>query len=555
MFENKIKHIAALCAWAALHAYYLAFHFSWSNFTYFAMVLIYLLCTTVVSKKSDETHVVGTLGNMLGASFALLLGYYIITSIFPIFNIPESADLSGIFTAIDEQLRRKFEASQFEIGIEGIKGYTMLTTAVVIFFMSKSSKHPILGILFKYLWTGCVFAALIDANYGSKDILLLYVVCTLLFVACDIMNFQHDGSRNKAGKRWYNILNILLLLTLMLRPEALIPFTQEGYVEYYFLICGFKWNTALYILVVLVIAGMFMIGCYEPSQIKSNTDIFVFWNAIFVLIATFFFTRYYVGYWWVVALLYVIGIAIVITILAPTKVKGNEKLEGLDFIFLPVISVAAIFTVIAGHFGCLLIAWTFAGGAILIVDQFLRGNDEDVWWKDVRFYTIVLLTIGAIAALYLWRANRLAFNFLVLLGMLAVSLAFVWFFSGDPGFLGKRSQLAQVITVAVFVILCISLGAKNGAKITIAPDDSGKIVVDVSAQQKNREIETIEYYWLQDHLLLDETREGFPKEKRLTDKKIPEQDGRLRVIVTDTYGAQAEQIYWVHYDQYPGGAN
>lgn len=550
MSENKTKHIAALGAWAALHAYYLAFHFSWNNFTYFAIVLIFLLCTTVLGKKHDETHVVGTLGNMLGASFALLLGYYIIASILPTFKIPENTDFSGIFTAINEQLGRKINRSKFEISFEGTKSYTMLIAAVVFFFISKSSKHPILGFLSKYLWTGCVFAALIDTNYGSEDILFLYVICTLLFVACDILNFQHDGSWNKAGKRWYNILNFLLIFVLVLQPNALIPFTQKGYVEYYFLTCGFKWYTALYILVVFLVTGVFMIAGYDSSQVKSNTDIFVFWNATCVLITTFFFTRFYVGYWWIVALLYGMGVSIVLTTLNPTKVQGNEKMEGLDFLFLPVISIAASITVIAGHFGRLLITWAFIGGAILIVDQFLRRNDEDAWWKDARFYTIVILTIGAIAAFDLWGFNRLVSNFLVLLGMLVVSLAFVWIISSDSGLFAKRSQLVQTITVVLFAILCISLCTKNGVKIKIDSDDIGKIMVDVSTKQENREIETVEYYWLQDYLLLDENQEGFPEEKQLTNKKIPEQDGRLRVIVTDTYGSQTEQIYWVHYNQY-----
>ena len=554
MSANRTKHIAALVAWAALHAYYLAFHFSWSNFILLAIALLYLLCTTVLGKKHDETYVVGTLGNLLGTSFAVLLGYYILTAIIPTFKIPENTDFSGAFTAINVQLGQKLGATKFKIAFTGVRDYVILAVAVVFFFGSMSSKHPLVGILFKYLWTCCVFAILIDANYRSKEIMFLYVICTLLFVACDILSYQHDGSRKKTGKRWYNVLNILLLFVLILEPYTLVPFTQSGFIEYYFLTCGFKWYTALYILVVLVVAGLFMVLGFDSSneslEAKSNTDVFVFWNAICVLITLFFMTRFYVGYWWAIALIYGIGIAIVLTALNPTKVQGNKKLEVMWYLFLPIISMAAIVTAIAGHYGRLLITWAFIGGGTLTVDQFLRRNDKDEWWKDARFYTIVLSSIGAIAAIDLWGFNRLALNFLVLLGMLVVSLVFVWVISSDSGLFAKRSQLMQTITVVLFATLCISLCSKNGGKIKISPDDNGKIVVDLSAARGDRVIENVEFYWLEDYLLLDRNQEGFPEEVQLTNKKIPEQDGRLRVIVTDNYGSQTERIYWVHFCQY-----
>lgn len=550
MSDNKTKHIAALGAWAALHAYFLAFHFSWSNFAWYSIMLLFLFCTTVLGKKRDETCVVATLGNLLGSTFAVLLGYYVIATILPTFRIPEGQDLAGAFNAVTEQLLHKIDSSRFEIGFGGKNGFVMLISAVVFFFGRKSLKHPILAILFKYFWTGCIFAALIDTNYGSKEIMFLYVICTLLFVACDIINYQRDGSWNKAGKRWHNILNLLLLLVLILQPDALAPFTQEGYIEYYFLTCGFKWYTALYILIVFVAAGWFMFSGCDTSDAQSTTDLFVFWNAVCVLITLFFVTRFYVGYWWIVVLMYGICVTVTITTLHPTKVQNNEKLDGYGFAFLPLVSIAVIITVIAGHYGRLLITWAFLGGAILILDQFLRRNDEDVWWKDARFYTVALLAIGAIAVVDLWRSDRLVSNFLVLLGLLVVSLVFVWIISCDSGLFVKRSQLVQTLTVVLFAILCISLCAKNGAKIKIDMADSGKIGVDVSSKREDRTIEDVEYYWLEDLLLLDEDLEGFPKEEELINKMIPKRDGRLRVVATDNYGAQTEQIYWVHYDRY-----
>lgn len=550
MSENKIKHIAALGAWAALHVYYLAFHFTWSNFALFAIALIFLFYTTVVGKEHDESHVVETLGNLLGTSFAVLLGYYITTAMVPAFEIPVNANFSEIILSIFEQLVQKIKSTEFEISFWESSSYVLLIAAVVMFFGSKSSKYPVLGILFKYLWTGCVFAALINANYQSVGLLLLYMACTLLFVACDILNYQHDGNQGKIGKRWYNILNFLLLLALLLQPDTLTPFTQKGFIEYYFLMCGFKWYTALYILIVFGVAGIFMMVGYNETEAKSKTDIFVFWNAICVLITTFFISRFYVGYWWGVTILYGIGVTVVVTLLIPTKVKDDVEWKRLSFVLLPIISLATIVTVVSGHFGRLLITWVFIGGAIVIINQLLQRKCEDVWYKDACFYTVVILSVGATAAVSLWGSNRLVYNFLILAGMLVVSLFFVWVVSSDSGLFAKRSQLVQMITVVMFAISCISLCTKTGVEIKISPDEHGAIMLDISTKREDREIEIVEYYWLPDYLHLDENQEGFPKEKQLDDKIIPKQDGRLRVVVTDNYGVQTEQIYWVHNNQY-----
>lgn len=552
MSDNKTKHIAALVAWAAIHAYYLAFHFSWNNFVLFVIALIFLLCTTVLGKKHDKSDVVETLGNLLGTSFALLLGYYIIDVIVPIFKIPVNADFPDAFKSISEQLSQRIERTAFEISFWGTSSFVLLIAAVVLFFGKNYFylKNATVSILFKYLWTGCIFIALINENYQSKEIVLLYAACTLLFVACDILSYQHNGTRQKAGKIWYNILNILLILVLVLQPDALAPFTQKGFIEYYFIICGFKWYTALYILIVLIVAGMAMIIGYDETEVKSETDFFIFWDAICVLITVFFISRFYVGYWWVITLLYGVGVAVLLTALMPTKVEDDSKQEQLSILFLPIISVAVIITVISGHYGHLLITWVLIGGTILIVDQFLRRQDEDVWYKDARFYTIVLVAIGGITAVGLWESNRHVSNFLILLGILVVSLAFVWVISSDSGLFAKRSQLMQTITVAMFAILCISLCTKTGVDIKVGSDDDGEIMVDISTTQEGREIETVEYYWLPDYLLLDKNQEGFPKEEKWNGKTIPKQDGRLRVVVTDNYEVQAEQIYWVHNNQY-----
>ena len=555
MSDNKVKHIAGLVSWAAIHTYFLAFHFSWGNLAVLAVALIFLLFTTVIGKKHDETHFVWTTGNLIGTSFAVLLGYYVITAIIPAFKIPENVDFAGLLTVLGKQFEILLERSAFEISFQGITSYVFLIIAVLSFFGSKWHKHPIFSIMLKYLWTGCLFAALIDSNYHSKEILFLYFACMLIFVACDILIYQHDGSCNKSGKRWYNILNVLLVFVLALEPNGLAVFTQNGFIEYYFITCGFKWYTALYILIALIATGFFMILGYDEKDAKTNTDISIFWNAIWILISLFFMTRFYVGYWWIVALAYIICVAVTLIPLCPTKVDGNEKLSGWDIGFLPIVSIATIITVIAGHYGRLLITWAFIGGAILILDQFLRRNKNDVWWKDARFYSIVLLTIGVIAAISLWGFNRLTYNFLVLLGMLAVSLAFVWVVSCDSGLFAKRNPLVQTLTVILFAILCICLCSKNDGKIKIAPDDSGTVAVNVVSTRKEREIVTVEYYWLEDFLHVNGKQESFPKEVILEDKVIPEEDGRLRVIVTDNYGAQTEQIYWVHVSQYSEKTN
>lgn len=556
MSDNKVKHIGALICWAVLHAYYLALHFSKTNLAVYAVAVLYLFLTTVQSEKQEKTHVVDTLSELVGTTFAVFLAYYFFCRILPDFVAVEKTGFLECVKFMATQLKRaismnlKHEISMFSSLLEK-RHFVALIAAAVFFFKRNSSKHPILGIAFKYLWSGTLLMVYIDMHYRSVGILGICMAVTMIFIACDVMKFHQNRSCGKAGKKWYNALSILLFVMLLIRPGVFRPFLEEGYMEYYFITCGLKWYTVLFLLVVLFVTGIVMIIGYDEHNAKTNTDVFVFWDMICILIAVFFMSRFYVGYWWVVAAVYAICVTVAIVALNPVEMDKSYTRMMSTYLFLLIATVAAVITVIAGHYGRLLQTWVIVGGIVVSADQYRRRKKDCRWLIDARFYGVVLLCIALSAAITLWCTNRLVFNFLVLAGIFVCAMAFVWVTSMDSGLFANRSQTAQIAATVLFALLCVSLCSKNGAKIKIAPDDVGTPIVEISTKG-DRTVERVEYHWLEDYLQLEDEKKGFSREVMLPGSSVPQRDGRLRVTVTDNYGTQVERIYWVHVKTYTG---
>lgn len=549
MTKNKIRHIVALSMWTALFGYYLAWNFTWISFAFFAVTLLYLACTTVFPKRSNNDYVVWSLGNMLGASCGMLLIFYIINRIVPMVHVDLSAGIWAVIGSVFKSLNNLRAFSDFKITLKGIGSYLMLASAVVFFFASKSKSSPNLAILFKYLWSCALLAAVLNTNYHSVELIMLLLVITLAFVGCDVMSYQHDGRVNKAGKIWYHLLGILFLLVVDFKPGALFPFTDLDYLEHFFVFKGFKWYTALFILAVLLIGEYFMFSNSDTEEEKHQADIAFGWNAISILIVLFFISRFHVGYWWLLLLVGVIGAAIAIRVFNPVAAAEDDRKRSLSYWFMPILSAALIITAIAGFYGKLLITWTVIGCVLFVIDQYKRREPDGPWWKEARFYSAVLGAIAVCAGVALWSCNRIVFAYLLLGGMFLVSGAFVWALSFNSSIMPSRHRVLSVITTVCLAVLCISLCCESGNKIRVSGQDCGKVSVEVSSG-KDREIVAEEYYWLDDYLCDNYEQDGFPKERKLESNNIPYRDGRLRIVVTDNYGSKSERICWIHTNKF-----
>lgn len=540
MTDMKAKRLAVLGAWTALQGYYVAAHFSWYHLGILALGLIYLLCTTVLSKKQGD--VVVTLGNLLGTTSVCFLGYYVVTRI--VLQYVYSSD------ALDQFMRDLEMGTVYMrrgLDLDGNNVFFLIVPLVIIAFLRKKISKPIWNLILRYAFGFTAYQFLLRTFCNHRNITVLYLIFTLMFMFSDILAFLHVGVRLKSFKRWHNIVSILLLVVLNIRPYTLDPFTQPGFMEYFFLTCGFKWYTALFIFAVLLVPYLVAASKCDKRKADTLTDAYVFWIALCLLVSAFFLTYSYVGYWWVLVILYMAALIYAMIGLHPKKSPVKEgKLNGRGFVAM-ITAFLVLFT-ITGHSGKLLIGVVLSGG-YLFLRSFWRENKpmSGVYWKPKAvFMTLVLFYIACVAASWLWCMRRIDTNFYLLAGLFVVAAGFVWFMFYDSGLFVRQTKIITVSVTVVFAVLCFALCCKYGSKIHVEFDGQEITALEVEARGKGNEVDTVEYFWLDDYLTPDEDQDRFAKEYQLKDERIPERDGKLTIVAKDLRGIVTEKTVWIH---------
>lgn len=539
MSDMKAKRLAVLGAWTALQGFYVATHFSWYHVGILALGFIYLLVTTVTCKKQGD--VVVTLGKFLGTTFMCFLGYYVVTRI--VLQYVYSSDALNQFLYELEMGTQYISRGE----MDGDKTFFLVIPLGIIAFMRKKLRNPMWNLVLRYAFGFTVYNSLLRLFCDHKNITVMYLIFTLMFMFSDILALLQVGVRLKTFKRWHNLLSILLLFVLDLRPFTLDPFTQPGFMEYFFLTCGLKWYIALYIFAVLLVPYLVAASKCDKRKVETLTDAYVFWIALGVLVSAFFLTYWYVGYWWVLVILYGGALIYAMTGLHPKKNPAKEgHLTGKEFVGT-ITGFMVLFTV-TGHNGKLLIGVVLAAG-FLILRNFYRENKpmNSVYWKPKAvFLTLILFYIACVTAAWLWCVRRMDVNFLLLAGMFAVSAGFVWFMFYDSGLFLRQTRVITTSVVIVFSVLCFALCCKYGSKIKVEFDGQEITTLEVEARGRDNEVDSVEYFWLDDYLTLDGDRDRFPEEYQLKNEEIPERDGRLKIVAKDLRGIVTERIVWIH---------
>ncbi len=543
MSEKRIKHLTALAVWAIIQGYFLALHFSWGNAIVMAVGLVLLALSMLFGEHVDKLNVKDDLLKLLRITFLVFLGYFVVSHIVPMYTDKENA-LELLLTNFGAGVEYFFDRVEFSP--------LTLFLLVLFFITGRSKKHPLLNMLSKYLFWAVLMIACFKVWCDAVSITVLVLLSTLIFATCDIYDYLCCNIYTKDCKRWYRVLTFLLLLVLMLKPDALLPYAQPGYMEKYFVIDGFKWYTALLLFALFAGAAYIMWRMdREDGVIGIGNDAYLFLIAACLVVAAFFMTRFFVGYWWVLAILYSIGIGYALVALHPKKTADYLSKRKRTYLFVPVLTVLLVVLTIAGHNGRLMRMSMLLATAAGVAWLWKHTDFSTDTWKDKAwFYTGLMLAVALNVLVTLYCFRRITFNFLLLLGIFAVCAAFVWFLSMQSGLLSRKSYFARAAVVAVFVILCLSLCGTGGSKIELQTGDPLLPAVTVTARGKDNQVQAVEYYWWASAAAPDETQEDFPEEIQIDGTLIPNTDGRLRVVALDSMGIKTEQIYWIHNCKY-----
>ena len=126
-------------------------------------------------------------------------------------------------------------------------------------------------------------------------------------------------------------------------------------------------------------------------------------------------------------------------------------------------------------------------------------------WKQKAIYiSLILFYIACVTAAYLWCLRRIDYNFLLLAGLFVVAAGFVWFTFLDSGLFERETRIFSGSVVVVFAILCVALCCKFGSKITVEFDGNQITTMEIESRGRDNEVESVEYYWLEDYLTRSE---------------------------------------------------
>lgn len=570
MTVSRRRHVITLAAWAAFQGLFLALHFSWFNLGVLLLGALFLFCATVCGKRHDNTMVLFTLGHLVGVTFAVFAGYYIASVILPYLLSAESFG-----AALSEMLQMGMECLGDGMDDGPPIGNILIAILVLILKKKLGEKHPFFEILCKYAFVALLIFIPLSAWCSSWTVKGLYLAAMAIFICCDVMIYRCNDAYPKTGRRWFVTCSILLLVVLLLNPYALEPFTEEGFVEYFFLIKGLKWYVALIEFLILLLATIGMKVGANVRNPRQITDFFLYLNVLCVFAMIFVLAKFYVGYWWVFALLY--GICVLFSLIVlPPKRTADRRMEPLSLYWLPVITGILMIIVISAHYGWLRVALVFWAGVVVLIPSIRDYADSPYHFAgktQTIFFTKELVWIALVAGMILWSFRRLLFSYLLLLGIFAVCLAFVWFIGYDSGLFKRDWRVVGGSAVVVFLVLCLCLCLRGGSRIEMNWNEDGLPAVEVEARGDENELGSVEYYWLdlggaseeeedsksnknnknnEENEEEEATKDSlFPQEVELDpEEELPAEDGRLRVVATDANGIVTERVFWIHINAY-----
>lgn len=555
MTENKQKHLAVWIIWLVFHLCLLFFHWSWGAFAVLAVAALILLLTTFCSEKYEDGFMYQTMGNLLGCSAFVQLGWYVAENVVPKV-VSQGKTMESFWLVIGT----KWEYLQFRITrTEGV--WLMLLAAAVCFLVRLCAKsYPKCGMLASYLGNLIIVCWFINAVYDSKILMGLYVLVTLVCVYVDLWPIQEDREWRTNTKRWLNILSILMFMLEIWDSGFLYRFAQIDYLEHLFVVCATKWYYVLLATIALAaLAGVHII--FDTCDPENWLDVKYAVGAMGMLYLVLALKVFYIGCWWMLILAAFIYLLVDELIIYKMMTSEEEIRTGILVqlcVFVMLILIAVIM-----HFGIgrmiLHVAMYMAAGFLIMfllacVADVLDAKAIEIEYQDYYgavVVTGVILIVLSLAAGWIRAYRNLGYSKALLIALAVVCIAVAWLFSYGVYTYKRKSAiiaaLPRVVAVITFVAAAITLCCSYGSKIQVEQESQGYPAVTAEARGEDNRIVSREYYWTPDWLDLENLMFEMHEETEVVNlSQLKGQDGKLRVVVTDQYGIQTETVFWVH---------
>lgn len=539
MSKNKTKHVLALAVFILVQAFFLVADFSLIKLGIVGFGVIYLALTTVFSRHSDDTEVCHKLGNKLGVTAFVTLGCYFCDFLTPYFAI-KSSGTDLLMEGFSDNLEIMMDDLNFS--------FLSIAMVVVFFIIKRNQSHPLLARLASYLFTFSLLRIFLVPLCDSWAVTGIILTVAVLFLACDVAEHKHSGFMSNAGKRWFNILCILLTVGMLFAPQAVQVFSLEGYSRYFFIQKHFRWYTALYLAVVMFLAAVAMHLVDNKAKtgrkVYAYPDAFLFWTAGWTFIGLYVLSHFHVGYWWALVLLYTAGIGYTLAKVMPAKPYANAGIK--TYLYPLIITAVIISLTLAGYNSRLLVSIVFlAGFGLTYLVWKKHGFDNANWKMKATVYIAALLWIALTALVGLCCFRRLGYSFGVLAGLFAVSAVFICFLCYDSGLRERPGYIPHLAVVAVFAIVCLCLTGAAGTKISVEQKNGILEEIEVKANGRGNDTESVTVYWTPDCLDITKGLFDAEEETELDGDELPTGNGRLRVVAEDSHGVVTEEIFWI----------
>lgn len=542
MSDNKKLHLAVWTAWLVLHGYLLCFRFTLGGLAVLALGAGILLLTTYCSSKYEKGFLVHTLGNVIGSALFVQLGWYFAENILPGIVSQENwiADLGGLIA------RKMLWLIQWAFNDDTMM--LPVIVAVVLYILRLcTGKHPKLSMLLSYAGNGTLMLPFLLKIYNSPTITVLYLSVSLVFIWADLWHIAVEGGWNKSCKRWANALSLLLLFVLSWAPFMLQPLLAEGALESIFVLEATKWYHLL--VAGAVLAGLFTAyAVVEPVEREAYADYKLLTAGASMLLLTAFLKWFYVGWWWILVLVNVIGLLADAWFLYPIVEDDDDAVVVSWFVQ---IGAAVVFLLIAvmGHFGTwpMLLGLVISAAVIFFgLGMTLGQENENLHLPGIVLTAVVATLIPALVWLRMYRWLEYSFWMLLILAVLCLIVAALlcWNVTAKD----RTNRLAPAAAAVMFLVLALNLTMTGGSRIGMELDETGCPVVTAEARGKDNRVVSTEYRWTEDWLDVDSWKVESGEEVELANlTQLRTREGKLRVIVTDQYGIVTESIFWVHH--------
>lgn len=542
MSDNKKLHLAVWSAWLVLHGYLLCFRFSVGGFAVLALGAGILLLTTCFNKKYEDGFLVHTLGNVIGAALFVQLGWYFAEHI-----LPGVVSQENWVASFGDLIVRKLQWLFQWIFNDDTMLAPTIAAAVLYILRLCTGKYPRLSMMASYAGNAALMIPILLKIYRTPVITVLYLAVSLVFVWADLWHIAVKDEWNKSGKRWANVLTLLLLFVLSWSPFMLQPLLSEGALEAVFVLGATKWNH-------LLVAGAVLAGLFaayvavDPVESKKYVDYKLLSAGASMLLLTAFLKWFYVGWWWLLVPVNVVGLLADAWFVYPVLVRDDEAVQISWFLQIGA-AAASILIVMIGHFGIWPMVLALVGGALVLFFGVLLTQDlenENLHLPGILLATVLAILIPVLVWLGMYR--RLEYSFVLVLILAGVCVTAAALLCWNVTQKDRQNRLAPIAATVIFSILALNLAMTGGSRIEMELDDTGCPVVMAQARGKDNRVVSAEYRWTEDWLDLDSWKLESHEETKLIDlTQLRDRDGKLRVIVTDQYGIITESIFWIHH--------